>query len=143
MFVCKCGKHVFMYSAPTDHESALDLWQCVCIIARIAGWGGKKSLDLHSDLLFFFFLVVFFPRGVLISAERAQLLFFLCPPTLQTIVATWLSPGHPGSLHLLVGWRQHLLLAIKIAEDKRQAASTSWQSLPEQAVFFFFFFIKG
>lgn len=57
-----------MYSAHTDHESALDLWQCVCIIARMAGWGGgeeagKKSLDLHGTfslllvvvLLFFFF----------------------------------------------------------------------------------------
>lgn len=27
----------FMYSSPTDHESALDLWQCMCIIVKMAG----------------------------------------------------------------------------------------------------------
>lgn len=51
------------------------------------------------------------------------------PPTWKTIAATWLSPGHPGPLCFHMGCRQHSLLAIKIAEDKRQAASTSWQIL--------------
>lgn len=32
-----------MYSAPTDHESALDLWQCVCIIVKMVGWGKKEE----------------------------------------------------------------------------------------------------
>lgn len=49
------------------------------------------------------------------------------PPTWKTIAATWLSPGHPGPLRFHMGCRQHLLLAKKIAEDKRQAPSTSWQ----------------
>lgn len=51
------------------------------------------------------------------------------PPTWKTIAATWLSPGHPGPLCFHMGCRQHSLLAIKIAEDKRQTASTSWQIL--------------
>lgn len=70
----------FMYSAPTDHESALDLWQCVCIIARMAGWGGgkeagKKSLDLHWDLFFLLLMLLFlfFSTRVLISVDRAEL----------------------------------------------------------------------
>lgn len=59
------------------------------------------------------------------------------PPTLKTIAATWLSPGHPGPLRFHMGCRQHSLLAIKIAEDKRQTASTSWQILIcKQAVLF-------
>lgn len=33
----------FMYSASTDHESALDLWQCVCIIVRMVGWGKEEA----------------------------------------------------------------------------------------------------
>jgi len=33
----------FMYSAPTDHESALDLWQCLCIIVKMVGWGGEDG----------------------------------------------------------------------------------------------------
>lgn len=65
MFVCKSGKHVFMYSAPTDHESALDLWQCRCIIVKMVGWGEnekkekkkKRSRDLYRDLFWGFWLV--------------------------------------------------------------------------------------
>ena len=68
------------------------------------------------------------------------------PPTWKTIAATWLSPGHPGPLCFHMGWRQYSLLAIKIAEDKRQTASTSWQILICKQSFlicsccFFFFF---
>lgn len=51
------------------------------------------------------------------------------PPTWKTIAATWLSRGHPGPHCFHMGCRQHSLLAIKIAEDKRQTASTSWQIL--------------
>lgn len=71
------------------------------------------------------------------------------PPTWKTIAATWLSPGHPGPLCFHMGWRQHSLLAIKIAEDKRQTASTSWQILICKQSFlicsccFFFFFSLG
>lgn len=60
----------FMYSAPTDHESALDLWQCVCIIVRMVGWGkeeeeeeGRRSLWIYTQTFL----------RVLISVERAQL----------------------------------------------------------------------
>lgn len=79
----------FMYSSPTDHESALDLWQCMCIIVKMAWWGwgvrgGRGRISGFRDPFFFFL------RGA-ISAERARL---SCPPT---IVATWLSCGHPGS----------------------------------------------
>lgn len=63
------------------------------------------------------------------------------PPTLKTIAATWLSPGHPGPLRFHMGCRQHSLLAIKIAEDKRQTASTSWQILICKQAFLLFFFV--
>lgn len=39
----------FMYSAPTDHESALDLWQCVCIIVKMAGWGKEEEEDEEEE----------------------------------------------------------------------------------------------
>ena len=59
----------FMYSAPTDHESALDLWQCVCIIVKMLGWGGeggkeeeeeeedegRRSLRIYTETLLGFF----------------------------------------------------------------------------------------
>jgi hypothetical protein len=38
-----------MYSAPTDHESALDLWQCVCIIVKMAGCGGMKKINKKKE----------------------------------------------------------------------------------------------
>lgn len=59
----------FMYSAPTDHESALDLWQCVCIIVKMVGWWGEreeeeeKNLGIYTETFW----------GVSISVERAQL----------------------------------------------------------------------
>lgn len=54
----------FIYSAPTDHESALDLWQCVCIIVKMVGWGvEKKNLGIYTETFW----------GVSISVERAQL----------------------------------------------------------------------
>lgn len=49
------------------------------------------------------------------------------PLTWKTIAATWLNPGHPGPRCFHMGRRQLSLLAIKIAEDKRQTASTFWQ----------------
>lgn len=65
------------------------------------------------------------------------------PPTLKTIAATWLSLGHPGPLCFHMGCRQHSLLAIKIEEDKRQTASTSWQILIcKQALFIYLFPLK-
>lgn len=45
----------FMYSAPTDHESALDLWQCVCIIVKMVGWGERgrrRSLWIYTETFF-------------------------------------------------------------------------------------------
>lgn len=62
-----------MYSSPTDHESALDLWQCMCIIVKMAGWGEKEEVEeevsgfKHRPFFFSFFL------RATISAERARL----------------------------------------------------------------------
>lgn len=39
----------FMYSAPTDHESALDLWQCVCIIVKMVGWRGNEEEEEEEE----------------------------------------------------------------------------------------------
>lgn len=112
----------FMYSSPTDHESALDLWQCMCIIVKMAGWGkrgrsGGRSLWIYTDLFFSFF---FFLRAT-ISAEWAQL---SCPQ--QSLPLGWVV-GIQAHLHFHIGGCQHSFLAIKIGEDKRQAESTSWQ----------------
>lgn len=111
-----------MYFAPTDHESALDLWQCMCIIVKMLGWGcgvekEEEVLRFVQRLSFFFFFFLDYCR-----TSPAFM-----PLTCKTIAATWLSPGHPGPHCFHMGRRQHSLLAIKIAEDKRQTASTSWQ----------------
>lgn len=43
-----------MYSAPTDHESVLDLWQCECIIAKTEGWGENKKERVEEEISGFF-----------------------------------------------------------------------------------------
>lgn len=68
------------------------------------------------------------------------------PPTWKTNAATWLSPGHQGPHCFHMGCRQHSLLAIKIAEDKKNRQQVPLGKFLLQAgllnLYMFYFFIK-